>query len=130
LSVVSGRLPDVTGLARRLGTPDAVVLGLGAMLGAGVFSALGPAARVAGSALRIGRALAAVGAECEARASAQRAAHQAQQRPAPPQRQVAHAPAQQRQPAQARRTASAHEPRGRRNAKDKNDDDKGHPRGG
>ena len=37
-------------LARRLGLTDAVVLGMGAMLGAGVFAVLGPAAAVAGTA--------------------------------------------------------------------------------
>jgi APA family basic amino acid/polyamine antiporter len=31
-------------LARRLGTTDAVVIGLGSMIGAGVFAAFGPAA--------------------------------------------------------------------------------------
>ncbi|SFN98991.1 amino acid/polyamine/organocation transporter, APC superfamily [Pseudonocardia ammonioxydans] len=38
-------------LARRLGLTDAVVLGMGAMLGAGVFAVLGPAAAVAGTAV-------------------------------------------------------------------------------
>lgn len=37
-------------LVRRLGLTDAVVLGMGAMLGAGVFAVLGPAAAVAGTA--------------------------------------------------------------------------------
>lgn len=36
-------------LQRRLGTGDAVVVGLGAMLGAGIFAALSPAAGAAGS---------------------------------------------------------------------------------
>jgi len=31
-------------LARRLGTGDAVIIGLGSMMGAGVFAAFGPAA--------------------------------------------------------------------------------------
>src|SRR4029450_12810623 len=35
-------------LERRLGLSDAVVIGLGAMLGAGVFAAVGPAAGAAG----------------------------------------------------------------------------------
>jgi basic amino acid/polyamine antiporter, APA family len=61
-------------LARRLGTGDAVVVGLGAMLGAGVFAAFAPAAEAAGSALLIGLALAAVVAYCNATASAQLAA--------------------------------------------------------
>lgn len=41
--------PDQPALARRLGTADAVVIGLGSMIGAGVFAAFTPAARVAGS---------------------------------------------------------------------------------
>jgi basic amino acid/polyamine antiporter, APA family len=58
-------------LERRLGTADAVVIGLGSMIGAGVFSAFGPAARAAGSALLIGLVLAAAIAYCNATASAQ-----------------------------------------------------------
>jgi APA family basic amino acid/polyamine antiporter len=61
-------------LARRLGTGDAVVIGLGSMIGAGVFSAFAPAAQAAGSGLLIGLALAAVVAYCNAVASAQLAA--------------------------------------------------------
>jgi APA family basic amino acid/polyamine antiporter len=61
-------------LARRLGTRDAVVIGLGSMIGAGVFAAFGPAAKAAGSGLLIGLALAAVVAYCNAVASAQLAA--------------------------------------------------------
>ena len=45
-------------LARRLGTGDAVVIGLGSMVGAGVFSAFAPAAAAAGAGLLIGLALA------------------------------------------------------------------------
>src|SRR5215468_1444102 len=62
------------GLARRLGTADAVVVGLGAMVGAGVFAVFGPAARAAGTGLLIGLLLAAVIAYCNATASAQLAA--------------------------------------------------------
>ncbi|GAU66512.1 integral membrane protein MviN [Streptomyces sp. NBRC 110611] len=40
-------------LRRRLGVTDAVVIGLGAMIGAGIFAALAPAARAAGSGLLI-----------------------------------------------------------------------------
>ncbi|MCZ9339707.1 amino acid permease, partial [Streptomyces sp. TRM76130] len=47
------------GLKRRLGVFDAVVIGLGAMIGAGVFAALAPAARAAGPGLLVGLALAA-----------------------------------------------------------------------
>ncbi len=61
-------------LARRLGTGDAVVIGLGSMIGAGVFSAFAPAARAAGSALLVGLAIAAAVAYCNAVASAQLAA--------------------------------------------------------
>ncbi|MCY4036091.1 MAG: amino acid permease, partial [bacterium] len=38
-----------TRLARRLGTGDAIVVGLGSMIGASVFIAVGPAAAAAGS---------------------------------------------------------------------------------
>ncbi|MFE7540943.1 APC family permease [Streptomyces platensis] len=61
-------------LQRRLGLPDAVVIGLGAMIGAGVFAALAPAAAAAGSALLLGLALAAVVAFCNATSSARLAA--------------------------------------------------------
>ena len=61
-------------LARRLGTGDAVVIGLGSMIGAGVFSAFGPAARAAGGGLLIGLPLAGGVAYCNAVASAQLAA--------------------------------------------------------
>ncbi len=61
-------------LARRLGTADAVVIGLGSMIGAGVFAAFGPAARAAGTGLLIGLVIAAVIAYCNAVASAQLAA--------------------------------------------------------
>lgn len=61
-------------LRRDLGTTDAVVIGLGSMIGAGVFAAFGPAAKAAGSGLLIGLALAAVIAYCNAIASAQLAA--------------------------------------------------------
>ena len=61
-------------LARRLGTADAVVIGLGAMIGAGVFAALAPAARAAGNGLLLGLALAALVAYCNATSSAQLAA--------------------------------------------------------
>ena len=61
-------------LARRLGTGDAVVIGLGSMMGAGVFAAFGPAARAAGAGLLIGLAIAAAVAYCNATASAQLAA--------------------------------------------------------
>lgn len=58
-------------LARRPGTSDAVVVGLSAMLGAGVFVAFAPAAAAAGSGLLVGLGIAAVIAFCNAVASAQ-----------------------------------------------------------
>lgn len=61
-------------LARRLGTGDAVVIGLGSMLGAGVFAAFSPAAEAAGAGLLVGLAVAALVAYCNATASAQLAA--------------------------------------------------------
>ncbi|MDX1657375.1 MAG: APC family permease [Nitriliruptorales bacterium] len=61
-------------LARRLGVGDAVVVGLGAMLGAGVFAAVGPAAEAAGSWLLAGLAAAAFVAYANATSSAQLAA--------------------------------------------------------
>ena len=61
-------------LERRLGTGDAVLLGLGSMVGAGVFSAFAPAAAVAGSWLLVGLLVAAVVAYCNATSSAQLAA--------------------------------------------------------
>ncbi|HWR86476.1 MAG TPA: APC family permease [Rhodoglobus sp.] len=64
----------MTTLQRRLGLPDALTLGLGAMLGAGVFAAFAPAARAAGPWLLAGLAIAAVVAFCNATASAQLAA--------------------------------------------------------
>ena len=61
-------------LERRLGLTDAVVIGLGAMLGAGVFSAVGPAAGAAGSWLLAGLGLAGVVAYANASSSAALAA--------------------------------------------------------
>lgn len=62
---------DSSGLARRLGTVDAVVIGLGSMLGAGVFAVFAPAAHAAGSALLVGLLVAGLVAYCNATASAQ-----------------------------------------------------------
>jgi APA family basic amino acid/polyamine antiporter len=61
-------------LRRRLGTFDAVTIGLGSMLGAGIFVALAPAAAAAGSALLVGLGIAAVVAYCNATSSARLAA--------------------------------------------------------
>lgn len=62
--------PDGPTLQRRLGIFDAVTIGLGSMIGAGIFAALAPAAAAAGSGLLIGLAVAAVVAYCNAMSSA------------------------------------------------------------
>lgn len=61
-------------LARRVGVSDAVIVGLGAMLGAGVFAAVGPAAQTAGCWLLLGLVLAAMVVYANATSSAQLAA--------------------------------------------------------
>ncbi|WP_239396214.1 APC family permease [Frankia sp. CiP3] len=61
-------------LQRRLDLGDALVIGLGSMIGAGVFAAFGPAAEAAGAGLLIALAVAAVIAYCNATSSAQLAA--------------------------------------------------------
>ncbi|MEU6209309.1 amino acid permease [Streptomyces sp. NPDC047023] len=61
-------------LKRTLGVFDAVVVGLGAMVGAGVFAVLAPAARAAGGALLAALAVAALVAYCNAHSSARLAA--------------------------------------------------------
>lgn len=66
--------PEPTRLVRRLGVTDAVVIGLGSMIGAGVFAAVGPAAEAAGSGLLVGLVLAAAVAYCNATSSARLAA--------------------------------------------------------
>ncbi|MFE9127877.1 APC family permease [Streptomyces sp. NPDC007148] len=66
--------PDGLELRRILGVGDAVVIGLGSMVGAGIFAALAPAAQAAGSGLLIGLAVAAVVAYCNASSSARLAA--------------------------------------------------------
>jgi APA family basic amino acid/polyamine antiporter len=71
---VSADGAPASALERRLGTFDAAVIGVGSMVGAGVFSAIGPAAESAGSWLVLGLAVAAFVAFCNAVASAQLAA--------------------------------------------------------
>ena len=66
--------PQPPRLDRRLGLSDAVVIGLGAMIGAGVFAAFGPAAAAAGSGLLIGLLVAGLVAYCNATSSARLAA--------------------------------------------------------
>ncbi|GAA4512779.1 APC family permease [Actinoallomurus oryzae] len=61
-------------LQRRLGLSDAVVIGLGSMIGAGIFAALAPAASAASSWVLPALAIAAVVAYCNATSSARLAA--------------------------------------------------------
>src|SRR6478672_12649735 len=68
--------PDATSpaLARRLTTRDAVFIGVGSMVGAGLFTVFAPAAAASGSWLLAALAVAAVIAFCNATSSAQLAA--------------------------------------------------------
>jgi basic amino acid/polyamine antiporter, APA family len=66
--------PSSQKLLRRLGPTDAVLLGLGAMIGAGVFVVFAPAAGAAGSGLLIGLVVAAFVAYANATSSAELAA--------------------------------------------------------
>jgi APA family basic amino acid/polyamine antiporter len=61
-------------LARRLGVGDAVIIGLGSMIGAGVFTALGPAAQAAGGGIVAALFVAGAVAFANATSSAQLAA--------------------------------------------------------
>jgi APA family basic amino acid/polyamine antiporter len=61
-------------LARRLSLADAVAIGLGSMIGAGVFAVWAPALGAAGSGILVALAIAAVVAFCNATSSAQLAA--------------------------------------------------------
>jgi len=61
-------------LARRLSLTDAVAIGLGSMIGAGVFAVWAPALGAAGSGILIALAIAALVAFCNATSSAQLAA--------------------------------------------------------
>ncbi|RFA09815.1 transporter [Subtercola boreus] len=61
-------------LARKLGTVDAVSIGLGSMIGAGIFAAFAPASSVAGAGLLVGLLVAGIVAFCNATSSAQLAA--------------------------------------------------------
>lgn len=58
-------------LSRRLTAGDAVFIGLGSMIGAGIFTALAPAAAAAGAGLLFGLVIAAAVAYCNASSSAQ-----------------------------------------------------------
>ena len=66
--------PEPALLKRSLGTVDAVTIGLGSMIGAGIFVALAPAAAAAGTWLLVGLATAAMVAYCNAMSSARLAA--------------------------------------------------------
>ena len=70
----SGATAPESRLARRLGLGDAVVIGLGAMIGAGVFAAFAPAAAAAGPGLLLGLAVAGAVAYANATSSAKLAA--------------------------------------------------------
>lgn len=61
-------------LARRLTLPDAIVIGLSSMIGAGVFAVWAPAAQAAGPGLLLGLLVAGAVALCNATSSAQLAA--------------------------------------------------------
>jgi APA family basic amino acid/polyamine antiporter len=65
---------EESGLRRDLGLADAVAIGLGAIIGAGIFVVTGVAAKVAGPAFLVGLALAGVAATFNALSSAQLAA--------------------------------------------------------
>ncbi|WP_077487851.1 APC family permease [Sinomonas mesophila] len=67
-------MPSAPGLERRLGAVDATAIGLGSMLGAGVFAVFGPAAQLAGPWLMAALVLAAAVAYANAVASAALAA--------------------------------------------------------
>jgi amino acid transporter len=73
---VAGVLPAplTAPLARRLRLSDAVVIGLGSMIGAGVFAAFAPAAAAAGTGLFVALVVAGAIAFCNATSSAQLAA--------------------------------------------------------
>lgn len=68
------RVSSPAPLARRLGLRDATVIGVGSMVGAGVFAAFAPAAQAAGSGLLIGLVVAGVVALGNATSTAQLAA--------------------------------------------------------
>ena len=61
-------------MRRRLGLADAVIVGLGSMIGAGIFVALSPAAAAAGSWLLVGLGVAGLVAYFNATSSARLAA--------------------------------------------------------
>ncbi len=66
--------PPPDSLARVLGLPGAVLMGLGSIVGTGIFVTIGTAAGIAGSAVLVAIALAAIVATCNGLSSAQLAA--------------------------------------------------------
>ncbi|MGH1524758.1 APC family permease [Leifsonia sp. L25] len=66
--------PTSGALARRLNLGDAVTIGLGSMIGAGIFASFSPAAAAAGAGLLVGLVVAGFIAFCNATSSAQLAA--------------------------------------------------------
>src|SRR4051794_22687446 len=66
----AGQAQPPSRLARKLGTGDAVIVGLGSMIGAGVFSAVGPATRAAGNVVVVALLIAGALAYCNATSSA------------------------------------------------------------
>src|SRR3954470_25002526 len=67
-------LPDAGALRRVLGTPSAVLLGLGSIIGTGIFVSIATATAVAGTGVLLAVALGAVVAACNGLSSAQLAA--------------------------------------------------------
>ena len=67
-------MAKVATLQRRLGLGQAIVVGIGSMLGAGVFVVWSPAAEAAGGGLLVGLVIAGLVAFCNATSSAQLAA--------------------------------------------------------
>jgi APA family basic amino acid/polyamine antiporter len=72
--VAESGLEPSTGLRRDLGLVDAVGVGFGAIIGAGIFVVTGVAAGIAGPAFLVGLFIAAIAATCNALSSAQLAA--------------------------------------------------------
>lgn len=69
-----GKTAPASRLARKLTTFDAVIIGLGAMIGAGIFAVIAPAVEVAGSWALLALLVAGAVAYCNAASSAQLAA--------------------------------------------------------
>ena len=69
-----GKTVPASRLARKLTTFDAVIIGLGAMIGAGIFAVIAPAVEIAGSGALLALLVAGAVAYCNAASSAQLAA--------------------------------------------------------